>query len=119
PGGPPADLVLVQPGQAFAGLEGLLDGPPSSGDGDQGAQRDRVGAVAAEVGQLAGAPVAAGQQPVAAAVAGGGEVDQRPVVLALALGPGSAGIPPPCPCEHPSGQCVGAEDARGGGQPVR
>jgi hypothetical protein len=31
PGDPPADLVFVEPGQALAGLERLLDGPAASG----------------------------------------------------------------------------------------
>jgi hypothetical protein len=35
PGDPAADLVFVEPGQALAGLEGLLHGPPSAGDADQ------------------------------------------------------------------------------------
>src|SRR5215467_5222979 len=36
PGGPAAGLVLVQAGQAFAGLEVLFDGPAEPGDRDQG-----------------------------------------------------------------------------------
>ena len=39
PGGPAADLVLVQPGEAFGGLEGFLDAPALSRHGDQGVQR--------------------------------------------------------------------------------
>ncbi|MFE4974853.1 hypothetical protein ACFRAR_22460 [Kitasatospora sp. NPDC056651] len=31
PGGPAADLVLIQPGQALGGLEGLLNGPAPPG----------------------------------------------------------------------------------------
>ena len=42
PGGPAADLVLVQPGETFGGLEGFLDAPALSGDGDQGVQGDRA-----------------------------------------------------------------------------
>ncbi|WP_449657248.1 hypothetical protein [Streptomyces litchfieldiae] len=42
PGGPAADLVLVEARQALAGLEGLLDRPASSGDAYQLGQRDRV-----------------------------------------------------------------------------
>ena len=42
PGGPAADLVLIEPGQAFAGLEGFLDGPPAAGDADQLTQRDEL-----------------------------------------------------------------------------
>ena len=33
PGGPAPDLVLVEPGQAFGGLEGFLDAPALPGDG--------------------------------------------------------------------------------------
>ena len=43
PGGPSADLVLVQPGEDFPGLEGFLDAPALPGDPDQGGQRDGVG----------------------------------------------------------------------------
>lgn len=32
PGGPAADLVLVEPGRTFGGLEGFLNGPAASGD---------------------------------------------------------------------------------------
>ena len=35
PGTPAADLVLIQPGEALAGLEGLLHGPAAPGDPDQ------------------------------------------------------------------------------------
>ena len=41
PGGPAADLMLVQAGQFLAGLEVLLDRPPAAGDPDQGGQRYR------------------------------------------------------------------------------
>src|SRR5271170_2638295 len=54
PGGPAADLVLVQPGDALAGLEVFLDGPAEPGDADQGGQRDRVRSVAAVEGQFPG-----------------------------------------------------------------
>ena len=36
PGGPAPDLVLIQPGQAFGGLEGFLDAPALSGDARPG-----------------------------------------------------------------------------------
>ena len=49
PGGPVADLVLVEPGQALAGVEPLLDRPAEPGDLDQGGQRDVLGRVAAVV----------------------------------------------------------------------
>ena len=42
PGGPAPDLVLVQPGEAFGGLEGFLDAPALPGDGDKGVQGDRA-----------------------------------------------------------------------------
>ena len=40
---PGADLVLIEPGQALAGLEVLLGGPSDPGDLDQGGQRDVAG----------------------------------------------------------------------------
>jgi hypothetical protein len=63
PGVPAADLVLIQPGQALAGLEIFLRGPPDPGDLDQGGQRDGAGAAAAVERQFPGAAVAADQQP--------------------------------------------------------
>ena len=44
PGGPGADLVLVQAGQALGGLEVLLDGPPEPGDPHQRGEGDGRGA---------------------------------------------------------------------------
>jgi hypothetical protein len=44
PGGPAADLVLVQAGQGLGGLEGFLDAPAGAGDADQFGQGDRAGA---------------------------------------------------------------------------
>ena len=69
PGAPAADLVLVQADQALGGLKALLDGPASSGDLDQGGQRDRAWRPAAVEGQLAGLVVAAQQQPALPGVA--------------------------------------------------
>jgi hypothetical protein len=43
PGGPGTDLVLVEPGQAFAGLEVLLRGPPPAGNAHECGQRDVAG----------------------------------------------------------------------------
>jgi hypothetical protein len=85
PGGPGADLVFVEPGQALAGLDAFFDGPPAPGDFDQGGQRDMAGAVAAVEGQFPGAAVAADQQPPVPGPAG---VDGQPgpVVVAVALG---------------------------------
>ena len=68
PGVPAADLVLVESGQAFGGLERFLDAPALTGDGDQGAQWDGSGAVAAQVGVLAGGIVAVDQQMMNARV---------------------------------------------------
>ena len=47
PGRPAADLVLIEPDQAFGGLEGFLDAPALASHGHQGAQRHRAWAVAA------------------------------------------------------------------------
>ena len=41
PGGPAPDLVLIKPGQSFGGLEGFLDAPALTGDGDEGVQGGR------------------------------------------------------------------------------
>ena len=38
PGGPAPDLVLIQSGEPFGGLEGFLDTPALTGHGDQGVQ---------------------------------------------------------------------------------
>jgi hypothetical protein len=52
-----AGLGLVPAEDVFGGLEGLLDGPAASGDGDQvrDGESGGVGDVADEVGQLVGA----------------------------------------------------------------
>jgi hypothetical protein len=71
PGGPAPDLVLVQAGEALGRLEGFLDAPALPGDAHQDVQRDRAGAVAAQVGQLAGGIVAANQQVMVSGVAVG------------------------------------------------
>src|SRR5439155_13166309 len=100
PGGPGADLVLVQGDELFACGEGLLDRPAASGDLDQGGQRDRSRAVGAVEGVLTAGAVAAEQQPVVAAVTGGGVggLDQGPVVPAFAFRaePGRQSLPGPC-----------------------
>src|ERR1039457_7621115 len=72
PGGPAADLVFIQAGQALGSLEVLFRRPPDSSDLDRGGQRDVAGTVAAVERQLAGAPAAAGQQPGGGRLAGGG-----------------------------------------------
>jgi len=43
PGGPGADLVLVEGGQTLGGLEVLLDSPPGAGHAHQRGQRHRPG----------------------------------------------------------------------------
>ena len=68
PGAPASDLVLIKSNQAFGCLEGFLDAPALSGHGNQGAQRDGRGAVAAQVGVLARGVVAPDQQMVDAGV---------------------------------------------------
>ena len=97
PGGPPPDLVLVQAGQAFAGLEALLDPPALAGDLDQGGERHRAGGVAPVVGDLTGGVVAADQQPVLPGVGIGGDRDPGPRVqpVALGAGPGGQSLPRP------------------------
>lgn len=54
-------LVLIQAGEALAGLESLLDPPAGSGDAGQGGQRYWTWAETAVVGHLAGGAVAADQ----------------------------------------------------------
>ena len=49
PGGPAADLVLVEPGLGLGDREGLLDTPPPPGDPDQLAQGGPAPVVAQEV----------------------------------------------------------------------
>src|SRR5262245_21601867 len=53
PGGPAADLVLVQGGQFLAGGEPVLDSPPGPGHPDQLGQRHRAGSVGTVEGVLA------------------------------------------------------------------
>src|ERR1035438_10032658 len=85
PGGPAAHLVLIQAGQAFAGLEVLLDRPAKPGDLDQGGQRDPLRGVAVVEGQFPGASVPADQQaPVSGA--GVADGDPGPVVPPVSLG---------------------------------
>jgi hypothetical protein len=62
PGGPAADLVLIQAGQALSGWEVLLDRPAKPGGLDQGGQRDRLRGAAVVEGQFPGARVPADQR---------------------------------------------------------
>ena len=52
PGGPGADLVLVQANLAFSGFEAGFDGPPRSRDTHQRADGRAVGGEGQVVGQL-------------------------------------------------------------------
>lgn len=81
-----ADLVLIEPGQPFLALEGLLHPPSGTCDLDQGGQGCRRGAVAAVVGEHAGGAVAADQQLVVARCRFG-KVDDGPVVEPLPFAP--------------------------------
>src|SRR5580692_1520859 len=91
PGVPAADLVFIQPGQAFAGLEILLGGPADPGGLDQGGQGDTARAVAAVERQLAGVAVAADQQAAVTGLAGVGS-QPGPVVVAVPLGALAGGV---------------------------
>ncbi len=72
PAGVLPDLVVIQPGLAFGGLEGFFDGGAGSGDSDQFGQAGAGRCVAQVVGQVGGiGNAAAGQQPIV----GVGEVD--------------------------------------------
>lgn len=90
PGCVAADLVLVQGGQALSGLEELLDSPPGPSDSHQHGQGHRFGRVAAVVGEFAGTAVAADQE-LATAGSDIGEINNGPVVEAVALCPGPGG----------------------------
>ena len=119
PGGPAADLVLVQAGQALAGLEVLLDGPAQPGDLDQRGQGDRLRARSSgrrPVPRCCGCGGSAASGIPGAVSADG---DPGPVVLALALGAFAGGQPLPGPLGQPGGELIGADGAPGpGGDPV-
>jgi hypothetical protein len=118
PGGPAADLVLVQAGQALAGLEILFHGPAAPGDLHQGGQRDGVRGIAAVEGQFPGARGAADQQP-AVPRAGVADADPGPVVVAVAFGACPGGQPLPGPAGQAGGEPVRADHLPGpGGHPV-
>ncbi len=121
PGGPAPDLVLIEPGEAFGGLEGFLDAPALPCDRDEGVQGDRPWCVAAQVGQLAGGIVAADQQMVPPGVGAvlGVERDPGPGVPARAVAAGAGGVLLPGPSGQQGGQAVHADrTGRGGDAPV-
>jgi len=95
PGGPAADLVLIEPGQALTGLEGFLDAPAAPATRTNSGSPTGRAAVAAEVGQLAVAGMAADQQPLVpdtgGAGVGAGEGDPGPVVDPRSLRAGAGG----------------------------
>ena len=87
PGGPPADLVLVEPGLGLGDREGFLDAPPAPGDTNQLGQRGAPPVVAQEVGVLLvtvglgvglGVGVAADQQAARPTVGAAGRVQGDP-----------------------------------------
>ena len=81
--------MLVQAGQFLAGGEPVLDSPSGSGHPHQLGQWHRAGGVGPVEGILAVADPAANEQPVQAAAGGHrllGDLDQRPVIPAGALG---------------------------------
>ena len=118
PGGPAADLVLIQPGELLGRL-GFFDAPAPPGHADQGAQRDRVWAVAAQVGQLAGAVVAPDQQMMAAGVGVvlGAQRDPGPRVKARALAARPGRMLLPGPARQDGGDVVDPDRAGRGGHP--
>ncbi|MEV0700214.1 hypothetical protein AB0I53_20215 [Saccharopolyspora sp. NPDC050389] len=83
PRGPEPDLVLIKPGETFAGLERFLDCPPAACDLNQDSQWNGAGRVAAVERQLAGGAVATDQQPPVSARLVGVDVGERPVVVAI------------------------------------
>ena len=88
PGGPLADLVLVEADLAFAGLEALLDAPSGAGHPHERGQRDGLGRPAAVEGQFPVGDTSPDQQPVMSRDFVGGWLDAYPgpVVLAFAFG---------------------------------
>jgi hypothetical protein len=122
PAAPAADLVLVQPDQALAGLQALLDGPAPAHDPDQDGQRSGAGGVAAVEGQLAGGVVAADHQPVPARLVARCQAlvvqaHKRPVVHAVTLGARATRHLLPCPRRNVPEQGIGA--AGGAAEPHR
>src|SRR3954451_10637827 len=90
PRGPAPDLVLVEAGESFGGLEGFLDTPALTGHGDQRVQCGRPWCVAAQVGQLAGGIIAADQQMVLTGVGVGLRLPATASSRSCAAGRGGA-----------------------------
>lgn len=88
PGGPVADLAVVQAYLAFRRLETRFDAPPDAGDPDQLGRGHLLWGPAEVEGELAGGGVAADQQVPEAAGVGG---DPGPVVAAGTLRSCTAG----------------------------
>src|ERR1700741_5399117 len=117
PGPPAPPLVLIQSDQSFGGLERFFDAPALTGDGDQGAQRNGSGGVAAQVGMLAGGVVAADQQMMAAGVGVvfGQQPKPRPGVTPWPVRAGTGGVALPGMCRDQRGQRIDADRAGMGG----
>ena len=111
PGAPAAHLMLVQATQALTSLQALLDGPAPARDPHQDGQGRRAGRVAAVEGQLAGPLVAADHEPMLAGLAARRslaiEAEERPVVVAVALGAPAGRHALPCPRWDMGDQGVG------------
>lgn len=104
--------MLIEPGQALGGLEGLLDGPTTARDRHQSAQRGHGRAVATVVSQFAVAGVPADEQPLTTGACGGGvwpaQSDPGPVVETIALGSWAGAEPLPGLFGQAGGDLVGA-----------
>ncbi len=113
PGAPAPHLVLIQSDQSFGGLERFLDAPALTGDGDQGAQRNGSGAVAAQVGMLAGGIVAADQQMMVpgVGVVFGQQPKPCPGVQPWPVRAGAGGVFLPGMCRDQRGQRIDADRA--------
>ncbi len=91
--------MLVQTSQPLRRLEGLLHGPPSPGHSHQHRQRNPSRCVAAEVAQLARAPVTPDQQPPMSGRLIGpiDQTDPGPVIEPVSLRSLARGQPLPRP----------------------
>ena len=114
PGGPAADLVLIEPGLGLGDREGFLDAPPASGDADQLGQRGAPPVVAQEVGVLGvtvglGVGGAADQQAARPTVGAAGRVqgDPGPGVGAQPLRARALAALLPAPAGNLTDECVG------------